>query len=371
VGSAGAAGSAAGAGSAGAAGSGGGAAGSGGSGTAGSSGGSAGGAAGAGTLVTTCIGLRQALESVAPAVVDLAENSVLDCRTSPKTIQACELRCDKDAAQPVYWRVPVGDQTCTTLADTNGDGTLDLPAGKLVNKSRSDFSIKVGSNKTLRGRGAGATLKGVSLDIEQQSNVTIRNIRLTEVNPDLIEAGDGITVNGSKNVTVEHCELSMISDGYIDIRYGSSAVTVAYNHIVGKNPYVCGGQHHYISLVSDSEATFHHNFFDHPSGRNPKVSDASRVHLYSNYYEGISYFCSSAAAGSQILVEGNFFRDSRYPHWADGGSVEARGNQYAGSTSSEHRDNNADVFTPSYQYALDDVAGLPTSVPAQAGPRPD
>jgi pectate lyase len=313
--------------------------------------------------------LKQALESDAPAAIDLAENSVLDCRTSPKTIQACELRCDKDAAQPVFWRVPVGDQTCTTLADTNGDGTLDLPAGKLVDKSRSDFSIKVGSNKTLRGRGSGATLKGVSLDIEEQSNVTISNLRLTEVNPDLIEAGDGITVNGSKNVTIEHCELSMISDGYIDIRYGSSAVTVAHTHIVGKNPYVCGGQHHYISLVSDSEATFHHNYFDHSSGRNPKVSDTSRVHLYSNYYEGISYFCSSASAGSQILVEGNFFRDSRYPHWADGGSVEANGNQYAGSTSSEHRDDNADVFTPSYQYTLDDVASLPTSVPAQAGPR--
>ncbi len=319
--------------------------------------------------VTTCDALKKALEDAAPRVIELAAGAVLDCRGAPKTQQACELQCSKDAAQPVFWRVPVGDQTCTTLADTNGDGTLDIPAGKLVNKSRTDFSIKVGSNKTLRGRGTGATLKGVSLDIETQSNVIIQNLRITEVNPDLIEAGDGITVNSSHHVWIDHCELSMISDGYMDIRYDSSAVTVSHTHIVGKNPYVCGGQHHYVSLVSDSEVTFDHVFFDHASGRNPKVSDASRVHLYSNFYDGISYFCASAAAGAQVLVEGNSYRDSRYPHWADGGTIEAKGNLYTGSTSTDHRDNTGKTFTPPYAYTLDAVNELATSIPSNAGPR--
>lgn len=235
-------------------------------------------------------------------------------------------------------------------------------------KIRNEISIKVGSNKTLRGLGSGATLQGVSLSIENQSNIIVQNLKISEINPDLVEAGDGLTINGSHHVWIDHCEFSMISDGYLDIRYGSSAVTVSHNRIVGKNQYVCGGQHHYISLVSDSQATFSHNYFDHPSGRNPKVSDDSQVHIYSSYYQGVSYFCANAGAGAELLVEGNHYLDSRYPHWADGGSIEASGNHYAGKTSNERRDNNADVFTPPYEYTLDNAATLSQTVPAEAGP---
>jgi pectate lyase len=317
--------------------------------------------------VTTCDDLRKYLSDAQARVIEIPSGTTLDCRTAPRTQQACELQCSKDAATPVFWRIPVGDMTCTSLADTNGDGTLDIPAGKLVNKERREVSMKVGSNKTLRGLGSGATLLGVSLSIEKQSNIIVQNLKISEINPDLVEAGDGITINESHHVWVDHCELSMISDGYLDIRYGSSAVTVSHNRIVGKNQYVCGGQHHYISLVSDAEVTFNNNYFDHPSGRNPKVSDASKVHLYSNFYDSVSYFCTSSGAGSEILVEGNYYRDSRYPHWADGGSIEATKNQYAGTTSAEHRDSNGSVFDPPYAYELLDVSKLPQTIPASAG----
>jgi pectate lyase len=269
----------------------------------------------------------------------------------------------------VFWRVPVGDQTCTSLADFNGDGTLDVPAGTMVNKTRSDFAINVNSNKTLRGAGSGATLKGVSLNIDSRSNVIVRNLTFTQVNPDLIEAGDGITINSSHHVWVDHCAFSMISDGYLDIRYGSSAVTVSHNRIDGANSYVCGGQHNFVSLVSDSSVTYHHNVFDRVGGRNPKVTGTSQVHLYSNYYLGVSYFCASSGAGAALLVEGNYYQDSRYPHWAEGGSIEARGNQYGGTTSSAGRDDNADVFNPPYTYQIDTVSSLPQTLTGVAGPR--
>ena len=318
-------------------------------------------------LVTDCKTLASYLSDAQSRVIEIPSGTTLDCRTAPRTQQACELQCSAAAASPVYWRVPVAGYTCTTLADLNGDGKLDVPAGKLVDKSRNEISIKVGSNKTLRGLGSGATLKGVSLDIENQSNIIIQNLKITEINPDLVEAGDGVTINGSHHVWVDHCELSMISDGFIDIRYASSAVTVSNTHIVGKNPFVCGGQHNYVSLVSDSQVTFSRDYFDHSGGRNPKVAGDSQVHVHSSYYEGISYFCASAAAGSQVLIEGNYYLDSRYPHWAEGGSIEATGNRYAGTTSSDHRDNNAKVFNPPYAYTLSDVAALPQAVPAAVG----
>jgi pectate lyase len=207
----------------------------------------------------------------------------------------------------------------------------------------------------------------VSLDIESKSNVIIRNIALREVNPSLIEAGDGLTINTSHHVWIDRCSFSNISDGYADIRYGSKAVTLSYNHIDGRNTYVCGGQHNFISLVSDSDVTFNNNYFDHVGGRNPKVTDVSRVHLYNNYYDSVSYFCASSGASSQLLVENNHYYNSRYPHWNEGGIIEASGNVYAGSTSTGGRDTSGDAFTPPYSYSKGSASALNSSVPAHAG----
>jgi pectate lyase len=327
-----------------------------------------GGGTAAPNVATNCALLKSWLEDASARVVELPAGTTLDCRSNPTTIQACELKCSSSSSK-VFWRVPVGDQTCTSLADFNGDGTLDVPAGTLVDKQRSDFTIRVKSNKTLRGAGPGATLLGVSLNIDKQSNIIIENIALREINPSLIEAGDAITINDSHHVWLDHCAFSLISDGYMDIRDGSSNITVSYNHIDGQNAHVCDGQHNFISLVSDSQATYDHNRFDHVGGRNPKVTGASLVHLYSNGYEGVSYFCASAGAGSEVLVEGNHYFDSRYPHWAEEGKLEASGNQYAGSTSSAGRDSNADVFAPPYPYTLDPVASLRAALSTQTGPR--
>jgi pectate lyase len=161
----------------------------------------------------------------------------------------------------------------------------------------------------------------------------------------------------------------MISDGYVDIRAGSRAITLSYNHIDGANSFVCDGQHNFVSLVSDSSVTFDHNHFDHVGGRNPKVTGTAQVHLYSNYYEDVSYFCASAGQGSKLLVEGNYYFNSRYPHWGEGGAIEASGNQYTGTTSTAGRDQGADLPAPPYAYGLDPVGSLNTALPAQVGPR--
>jgi hypothetical protein len=98
------------------------------------------------TTVTTCAELANLLADDQPRVLEIPAGTTLDCRTTPLTQPACELQCSSEAAEPVFWRVPVGDQTCTTLADFDGDGTLDVPAGKLVDKVRRELSLAVGSN---------------------------------------------------------------------------------------------------------------------------------------------------------------------------------------------------------------------------------
>jgi pectate lyase len=226
----------------------------------------------------------------------------------------------------------------------------------------------VNSNKTVRGAGSGAILKGVSFNIANKSNIIVQNLTISEINPSLIEAGDALTINTSHHVWVDHCKFSMISDGYLDIRYGSSAVTVSNNVIDGANAYVCDGQHNFVSLVSDSQVSYHHNYFDHVGGRNPKATDSATVHLYNNYYNSVSYFCTAANSSAQVLVENNYYYNSNYPHWVDGGTIEASGNVYAGTTSATHRDSNGTVFNPPYAYTLESASSLNTTVPAKAGP---
>jgi pectate lyase len=307
--------------------------------------------------VSTCSALKTYLEDSTARVVQLASGSTLDCRTSGTTLQACQIPCDGSSSQ-VFWRVPVGSQTCA-----------DLGGGYLVNKTRNEYPININSNKTLVGLGSGATLKGVSLGINGKSNIIVRNVTVSEVNPSLIEAGDGIGVNNSHHVWVDHVKFSMVSDGYFDIK-SSQAVTVSYSHIDGLNSYTCGGKHHYVAAIDASDATLHHNYFDNSSGRNPKVTGASRVHLYSNYYTGIDYFCSSFATSSQGLVQGNYFNDSRYPHWSEGGSIEASGNVYAGKSAdaNQKRDGGANVFDPPYSYSVDNASNLPSTIPSLVGP---
>ena len=320
------------------------------------------------TAVTSCTQLQTLLESTAPQVLEIPQGMTLDCRTeNPGTVGACQLLCSATGTR-TFLRVPVTGQDCTTLADFNGDGTLEVPPGTLVNRPRSDFRIDVSSNKTLRGAGSGATLLGVSLNIDTQSNIIVQNLTLGQINPDLIEAGDGLTINTSHHVWVDHNFFSMISDGYMDIRFGSSAVTISNNHFDGANPFLCDGQHNFVTLVTDSEVTYDHNFFDHCGGRNPKVDGASNVHIYSNFYDSISFFCANSGVGSALLVEGNYFLNSSRPHWAEGGLIQAVGNVYAGSTSTDFRDNNGIVFTPPYPYTPDNVNNLPTTIPALVGP---
>ena len=68
--------------------------------------------------------------------------------------------------------------------------------------------------------------------IKKQSNVIIRNIKSSKV-----VKGDGITVENSKNVWIDHCDLSSdmthdkdYYDGLLDITHGSDWVTVSNTH---------------------------------------------------------------------------------------------------------------------------------------------
>lgn len=315
--------------------------------------------------VTTCSALASALSSSAATVVQIPDNTIIDCRTSSRTVAACPLDCATwNDAGKTWYRIPVGTQTCTELGSTS-DAT--------VNVTRNETSITVASNKTLIGLGAGSRVRGASFNVNGVQNVIFRNLMIDEINPALVEAGDAISVNSSSHVWIDHVSFSRISDGYVDIR-DSANVTLSWNRFYGYNSDVCANQHWYTALVDDSQVTIHHNFWDTAAGRNPKiVGSSARAHLYNNYWKDITYFSIGVDDSAQALVENNYFENSARPHWNQGsGYIEASGNTYTGaSTSSTGRDSNATVFgdVSLYAYTLEDPSALGSQVDGGTGPQ--
>ncbi len=319
--------------------------------------------------VTSCDTLASALAASGSAVVRIPANTTIDCRTAPRTQSACEIQCPDYSGDPGkrFYRIPVGAQTCTELG-SNSDGDL-------VNRSRNDTVIRVASDKTLEGVGANARLLGANLYLRDVRNVIIRNLTIEDVNPGLIEAGDGISMNNTSHIWIDHVRFNLISDGHIDM-YDSRNVTLSWNQFKGENPAVCGGKHHYTQLISNSRVTLHHNDWRNISGRNPKIDgDQSRVHLFNNFWKNVTYFSIGVGSGAQARVEGNYFEDAAKPHWDTGnGLIDAdlSSNRYTGiSASDPDKDTGASVFDDLvlYPYKLEDANDVPAIVDQGAGPR--
>jgi pectate lyase len=325
---------------------------------------------GAGALpvtVNSCSALVSALQAAAPAVVQVAAGATIDCRTPARIQGACAVSCPayQDAGKFSY-RVPVGAQTCKELGSTSETK---------VNRSRNEISIQVASNKTLLGLDQASAIRGATLNLSNAKNVIIRNLTIEDVNPGLVEAGDGITLSNSSHVWIDHVRFSLISDGHVDIS-DSKNVTLSWNRFDGTNPAVCGNQHFYTNMVLNSQVTLHHNFWNKASGRNPKLDGgATRAHLYNNYWLDIPYFAINASNWAQAKVEGNYFANASRPHWNAGlGLIDAPlwSNRYTGISATDPYRNTGDtVFTDIklYPYVLENVDDVPAKVGAGAGPR--
>lgn len=318
--------------------------------------------------VTSCSALTNALQSGSAAVIRIPANTTIDCRTAVRSQSTCAVACPsyQDPGKSTY-RIPVGAQTCKELGSTSENRYM---------RPRDETTIRVASNKTLVGLDKNARIIGASLNLSGAKNVIIRNLAIENINPGLVEAGDGITISKSSHVWIDHVRFNLISDGHIDIQ-DSKNVTLSWNRFDGTNAAVCGNQHHYTNAFSNSQVTLHHNFWNKTSGRNPKLDGAtSRTHLYNNYWLDVPYFAIGASAGAQVKVEGNFFQNTAKPHWNSNNDalIDANigSNRYTGKSSTDpDKDTGATVFgdTKLFPYKLDNVDNLPAALTSGTGAR--
>lgn len=321
---------------------------------------------GAGGQVVTARTVDEFLEHIGSPdpMTLLIPEGVHDFRVQKKVMAAANPNDPEDPSKGVTFRIPTGD------------GFGRAPGAEMVETATWDRLIWVAGNKSIIGMGRGAHLRGASFYVRHPaSNVIFRNLAIYDVNPHVVEAGDGIQGVDVDGLWVDHCTFRWISDGNdIHGRKGSKRVTFSWVHYDGDKSPVSPPDH-YATAVGNSEVTYHHVWWDTVNGRAPKCDgDRARVHIFNNLYTNNTYFEVGAGGGAQVLLEGSVFRDVRFPTArGSGGLIHGRANLYEDISAGHQLDWKTvpepkdEVFEPPYEYTLDQADSVEAMLRERAG----
>jgi pectate lyase len=183
--------------------------------------------------------------------------------------------------------------------------------------------VSIKSNKSLVGTGKGAFLSGVGLEVANNNNVIIQNLRVTLVGtttPSSVNGGDAISISGtSKNVWIDHCEVFSedpsvqtnkdLYDGLIDIKGQTGFITISwtYWHDHHKGGLVGAADD---DLFADRKVTLHHNHYKNVKLRVPMYR-GSVGHFFNNYVVGAED-ATEIRANTCVRVERNYYESLHF-----------------------------------------------------------
>ena len=218
-------------------------------------------------------------------------------------------------------------------------GPLETARVASTRNQRDRIFINVGSNTTIIGIN-GAVLRGFNLNLQNVSNIIIRNVHLQDA-ADCFPAWaptdgaqgnwnslyDTVTLSGATNVWVDHSTFSdgnnhdadqpvyfgrpyQVHDGSLDIIRGSNFVTVSYNDFYDHDKTMLIGSSNTVGVDVDKlKVTIHHNKFGNNIQRLPRVR-FGQVDVYNNYYvvtdEETFQYAWGVGVFSAIYAENNF-----------------------------------------------------------------
>ena len=315
-------------------------------------------------------------------------NAVTEAKSKNRTW--CKKTCDEKNSVTgktnTFYRITFKANSC---ADLNESGVQIVQESENLQQWENWITTK--PNKSLVGMGRGANLRGASIAIrsnEGSYNHVYRNLAIYDVNPHLIEGGDGLETVGTASAHVkkfwaDHISYKWISDG-MDMEFLDDA-TISYLDFDGANEYNCWGTDPYMALVEDAHLTYANNYWHNTYGRVPKVtgeSSGSQVHLYNQYVNYNRFFVAganghSASAKAYVRYENSYIDNGNgyLAEWGDYGYVYFSGVTLGSETKQQHRYNGtvksgiptAETFTPSYSFEKRTVANLPKEIPALSG----
>lgn len=258
-----------------------------------------------------------ALAGLAAAMPTPTEDGPLDARTVEKRAaitDACDVGyCTQNGGTTGG----VGGTTTTvsslaqfSTAAESDDEMVIVVSGAISGSAK----IRVGSDKTIVGK-TGSSLTGIGLYINKQSNVIIRNMKISKV---VADNGDAIGIQASSNVWIDHCDVSSDMDNGKDFYDGLIDITHAAEWVTVSNTYI--HDHYKASLVghSDSNAdedtghlhvTYANNYWSNINSRGPSIRFGTG-HIFNQYYSGVGATGINTRMGAQLLVESSVFENS-------------------------------------------------------------
>jgi pectate lyase len=226
---------------------------------------------------------------------------------------------------------------------------------------------RVAANKTIIGVGSGSGITGGGLNVRGVSNVIIQNLNFSG------SSDDAINVETSTRVWLDHNTLSAAHDGLIDIKHAADFVTVSWNKFSNHDKTMLLG--HSDNNASEDRGhlhvTYHHNWFNGTNQRHPRVRFGNPVHVYNNYYGGVTSYGVASTLEGGTLVEGNYFENTRDAfHCGEAssppGALTARNNTMVNSAGSTAGCTGSVGSIP-YGYTLDPSANVKSIVTGGAG----
>ena len=211
--------------------------------------------------------------------------------------------------QKGYDTTPIAFRILGTLQAGDMDALDSSEEGLQIKGKNADTELNI----TIEGVGKDAVIRGFGFLVRNSRSVELRNFAIMTAMDDCISLD-----TDNSNIWIHHIDGfygkqgsgdKAKGDGCIDVKSNSKKVTISYCHFwdTGKSS-MCGMK----SESGPNYITYHHNWFDHSDSRHPRIRTMS-VHVYNNYFDGISKYCVGVTTGALCFVENNYFRNCPHP----------------------------------------------------------
>jgi pectate lyase len=267
--------------------------------------------------------------------------------------------------------------TATTVQELTDYAAAEEPLVIFIRGSLAAteyVKIPVAANKSFIGTGAGAEVVNAGFKLINTSNVIFRNFTIRDSyipgdwdgkRPD--NDRDGIQLDTTHHVWVDHMKIQRMGDGLIDTRKDSDLVTYSWNVFADNNKALGVGW----TSNAVTRMTIHHNWIRNTTQRNFSLDNTAAAHVYNNYLQDVGQYGMMGRNAAKVVLEANTFTAVQDPIVAKDPDTEVvnRDNIFNGTRG--RRDNVGAAFDPAqnYAYQKDEAARVPDIVSAGAGPR--
>jgi pectate lyase len=270
-----------------------------------------GGQGGPTVVVTTITEFVQAVAGNTARVVEFSGLLDFTGTEGPVTVSSC---FQSQCADGTFEYITNDLGACTSAAKPTFNVTFDL-AGKTA--------VTVGSNKTILGVGPNATIRGKGLRMNNGvSNVIVRNVTITDINPQIVWGGDAINIDNASRIWIDHVRVSLVGRQFFVTGFGPAAnVTLSWNEFDGRTQWsaTCNGAHYWTMLIAGSNDTITvaNNWIHDTSGRGPHAGGLATtfdwMQFANDFYESVPGHAADPSQGSTLLYEGTAFNQTTTP----------------------------------------------------------